>query len=131
MSPKLMTSKGVIAGKDVDECERVSRGEVLSRVKAGTLSVQSAGTVLAVSYRQAKRLRRYRAEGRKGLKHRRAGGASNHARPTAERAHVLVSSCGRNTAGRWMCGSGRRWPPSISRAKTASRCITTPCGGGC
>ena len=44
-----------------------------------------------MSYRQAKRLaRRYRAEGAKGLKHRSAGGASNHARPTAERERVLA-----------------------------------------
>jgi transposase len=69
----------------------LSRVEVLSRVKAGTLSVQSAATVLAVSYRQAKRLvRRYRAEGAKGLKHRSASRPSNHARPTAEREQVLA-----------------------------------------
>ena len=69
----------------------LTRVEVLSRVKAGTLSVRSAATLLAVSYRQAKRLaRRYRAEGAKGLKHRSAGGASNHARPTAERERVLA-----------------------------------------
>ncbi|MCC7242763.1 MAG: ISNCY family transposase [Acidobacteria bacterium] len=69
----------------------LSRVEVLSRVKAGTLSVQSAATVLAVSYRQAKRLlRRYRAEGAKGLQHRSAGSASNHARPTVERERVLA-----------------------------------------
>lgn len=67
------------------------RVEVLSRVKAGTLSLGSAATLLAVSYRQAKRLaRRYRAEGAKGLKHRSAGSASNHARPTAERARALA-----------------------------------------
>ena len=69
----------------------LSRVEVLSRVKAGTLSVRSAATLLAVSYRQAKRLaRRYRAEGAKGLKHRSAGRASNHARPPAERERVLA-----------------------------------------
>src|ERR1700730_15520106 len=69
----------------------LSRVEVLSRVKAGTLSLRSAATLLAVSYRQAKRLaRRYRVEGAKGLKHRSAGGASNHARPPAERAQVLA-----------------------------------------
>ncbi len=69
----------------------LTRVEVLSRVKAGTLSLGSAATLLAVSYRQAKRLaRRYRAEGAKGLKHRSAGGASNHARPTAEREQVLA-----------------------------------------
>ena len=67
------------------------RVEVLSRVKAGTLTVKSAATLLAVSYRQAKRLvGRYRAEGAKGLKHRSAGGASNHARAAAERAQVLA-----------------------------------------
>jgi transposase len=65
--------------------------EVLSRVKAGTVSLGSAATLLAVSYRQAKRLaRRYRTEGAKGLKHRSAGGASNHARPPAERARALA-----------------------------------------
>ena len=40
-------------------------------------------------------------------------------------------SCGRSTAGRSTCGLGRRWPPSIWRAKTGSRCITTRCAGGC
>ena len=69
----------------------LTRVEVLSRVKAGTLSLGSAATLLAVSYRQAKRLaRRYRAEGAKGLRHRSAGGGSNHARPAAERAQVLA-----------------------------------------
>ena len=34
----------------------LTRVEVLSRVKAGTLSLGSAATLLAVSYRQAKRL---------------------------------------------------------------------------
>ena len=69
----------------------LSRVEVLSRVKAGTLSLGSAATMLGVSYRQAKRLaRRYRTEGAKGLTHRRAGGASNHARPTAERERALA-----------------------------------------
>lgn len=69
----------------------LTRVEVLSRVKAGTLSVQSAATLLVVSYRQAKRLvRRYRAEGAKGLKHQSAGHASNHARPAAERERALA-----------------------------------------
>ena len=69
----------------------LTRVEVLSRVKAGTLSLGSAATLLDVSYRQAKRLaRRYRTEGAKGLTHRSAGGPSNHARPAAERARVLA-----------------------------------------
>ena len=69
----------------------LSRVEVLSRVKARTLSLRSAATLLAVSYRQAKRLaQRYRADGAKGLKHQSAGRPSNHARPTAERERVLA-----------------------------------------
>ena len=69
----------------------LSRVEVLSRVRAGTLSLKSAATLLAVSDRQAKRLaRRDRAEGAKGLKHRSAGRPSNHARPTAERDRALA-----------------------------------------
>ena len=67
------------------------RVEVLSRVKAGTLSLGSAATLLTVSYRQTKRLvRRYRAEGAKGLKHRSAGAPSHHARPTADRERALA-----------------------------------------
>lgn len=69
----------------------LTRVEVLARVKAGALSVKSAAVLLQVSYRQAKRLvRRYRAEGAKGLTHRSAGRPSNHARPTAERERVLA-----------------------------------------
>jgi transposase len=67
------------------------RVEVLSRVKAGTLTLGSAATMLGVSYRQAKRLsRRYRTDGAKGLQHRSAGRRSNHARPRAERDRVLA-----------------------------------------
>jgi transposase len=64
---------------------------VLSRVKAGTLSLASAAQLLGVSYRQAKRLaHRYRAEGATGLRHRSAGRGSNHARGRAERERVLA-----------------------------------------
>src|SRR5512132_3178856 len=69
----------------------LTRIEVLSRVKTGTLSLKSAAQVLGVSYRQAKRLaRRYREEGAKGLKHRSAGAPSNHARATVERERALA-----------------------------------------
>jgi transposase len=55
------------------------------------LSLKSAATVMAVSYRQAKRLYgRYRAEGAKGLKHRSAGRRSNAARDATERAQILA-----------------------------------------
>jgi len=69
----------------------LTRVEVLSRVKAGTLSLGSAAQLLGVSYRQAKRLaRRYRAEGAKGLRHRSAGRRSNHARAAPDRECVLA-----------------------------------------
>ena len=69
----------------------LTRVEVLSRVKAGTLRLGSAARLLEVSYRQAKRLaRRYRAEGAKGLQHRSAGRRSNHARAKADRERALA-----------------------------------------
>jgi transposase len=69
----------------------LTRAGVLARVAAGTLSLGSAAAVMAVSYRQAKRLyRRYRTEGARGLKHRSAGGRSNAARDGAEREHILA-----------------------------------------
>jgi transposase len=69
----------------------LTRAGVLARVAAGTLSLKSAATVMAVSYRQAKRLyRRYGAEGAKGLKHRSAGRRSNAARDPADRDRILA-----------------------------------------
>lgn len=69
----------------------LTRAGVLARVAAGTLSLRSAAAVMAVSYRQAKRLYgRYCAEGAKGLKHRSVGRRSNAARATAERDRVLA-----------------------------------------
>jgi transposase len=69
----------------------LTRAGVLARVAAGTLSLRSAAAVMAVSYRQAKRLyRRYRTEGAKGLKHRSVGRRSNAARDAAEREQILA-----------------------------------------
>jgi transposase len=52
----------------MDECERVDTGGGVEPREAGTLSLGSAARLLAVSYRQAKRLaRRHKAEGAKGL----------------------------------------------------------------
>lgn len=67
------------------------RVAVLGRVKAGTLSLHSAATLMGVSYRQARRLwRRYRTGGAKALQHRHAGRPSNRRRPSAERRRVLA-----------------------------------------
>lgn len=91
----------------------LTRVEVLSRVKAGTLSLVSAATLMAVSYRQAKRLaRRYEAEGAKGLKHRSAGRGSNHARPTAERERELAL-VRKKYSGAIDVRFGPTWPRSI------------------
>lgn len=69
----------------------LTRVEVLARVNAGTLAVTSAAVLLGVGYRQAKRLvRRYRAEGAKGLRHRSVGQPSNRGRPATERARILA-----------------------------------------
>jgi len=69
----------------------LTRVEVLARVTAGTLSLKSAAVLLHVGYRQAKRLvRRYRAQGAKGVRHGSAGRRSNHARPAAERERILA-----------------------------------------
>jgi transposase len=69
----------------------LGRAGVLARVAAGTLKLGSAATLMAVSYRQAKRLyRRYRAEGAKGLKHRSAGRPSNRAMDRRRRGRVLA-----------------------------------------
>ena len=69
----------------------LTRVGVLARVKAGALSVKSAAVLLHVGYRQAKRLvRRYRAQGAKGLRHGSVGRRSNRARPAAERERILA-----------------------------------------
>lgn len=67
------------------------RAGVLARVKAATLSLRSAAELMAVSYRQAKRLyRRYRQAGAAGLKHRSTGRPSNRATTAKIRRRVLV-----------------------------------------
>jgi transposase len=67
------------------------RAGILARVAAETLILKSAATLMAVSYRQAKRLYgRYRAEGAKGLKHRSAGRASNRTTARQRRRRVVA-----------------------------------------
>jgi transposase len=109
----------------------LSRVEVLSRVKAGTLSLGSAATLMAVSYRQAKRLaRRYTAEGAKGLKHRSAGSVSNYARPTAERERVVAL-----VREKYSGPIDERFGPTLAAEHLASEdgvtCSTTRCAAGC
>jgi len=86
----------------------LTRVEVLSRVKAGTLSLKSAATLLAVSYRQAKRLARpSRTE-------------SSRTRESAHRGRCPLSTRGPDSwvsAARWIaellrvCGAINRRQP--------------------
>ena len=67
------------------------RVEVLGRVKAGSLRVVDAATVLGVSDRQAKRLwRRFRQGGAKALRHRQAGRPSHRGTAAKTRQRVLA-----------------------------------------
>jgi PAS domain-containing protein len=69
------------------ELERV---EVMGRVKNRDLKLIDAAVILALSYRQVKRLwRRYREVGRQGLKHGNAGRPSNRHKPLRLRRRVL------------------------------------------
>jgi transposase len=129
--------------------KELKRVEVLGRVRAGTMSLGSAATVLDVSYRQAKRLwRRFRTEGAGGLAHRSAGRPSNRGRSPAVRARALglirekysgdadtrfgptlaaehlASEDGlvvpRETLRRWMRGAGL-WTPARARSPHRQR----------
>ena len=69
----------------------LTRAGVLARVKAGTLTLQAAATLIGVSYRQAKRLyRRYRTKGAAGMRHGNAGRRSNRARAARLQTRVLA-----------------------------------------
>jgi transposase len=71
--------------------KELTRAGVLARVTAGTVKLRSAATLMAVSYRQAKRLyRRYRDEGAAGLKHRSVGRPSNRTTGPQRRTRVLA-----------------------------------------
>src|ERR1700680_981381 len=71
--------------------KELKRAGVLARVAAKGLTLRSAATLLAVSYRQAKRLyRRYRKKGAAGLRHGSAGRASNRATAARVRKRALA-----------------------------------------
>jgi transposase len=69
----------------------LKRAGVLARVAAETLTLGAAAVLMAVSYRQAKRLyRRYRKKGAAGLRHGNAGRASNRATSPRVQKQVLA-----------------------------------------
>jgi hypothetical protein len=66
------------------------RVEVLAGVKSKELKVVHGASLVGVSYRQAKRLRkRYGEEGAQGLRHRGAGRARARAKPVKFRRRVM------------------------------------------
>lgn len=70
--------------------KELRRVEVMGRVKSGTLKLVEAAELLAISYRQSKRVwQRYQQEGRQGLQHRNCGRRSNRAKPKKLRQRVL------------------------------------------
>lgn len=69
----------------------LNRVEVLGRVKAGSLALVAAATLLGVSYRQAKRLwQRFKRGGARALRHRQVGRASNRGTSAKTRRRVLA-----------------------------------------
>jgi len=92
------------------------RAEVLARVKRKELGLREAAELMAVSYRQAKRLRRrYGERGARGLVHGNAGRRSNHAKPEAERERALELIRGGYGGDR-----GRRLGPTLAAEQLAS-----------
>src|SRR5436190_21365260 len=111
--------------------KELTRAGVLARVKAATLTLQSAATLMGVSYRQAKRLAaRYQAKGAAGLRHGNAGRRSNRATAATVRRRVLAlirAKYGGAIDERF----GPTLAPSTSPRKQASRSITKRSVAGC
>ena len=69
----------------------MKRWAVMRRVRDRELSLGDAASILAVSYRQVRRIyQRFRARGHKGLVHGHVGRRSNHAHPPALRVRAVA-----------------------------------------
>lgn len=80
-----------MAGKLPMGQKELVRSKVLAMVVEGKLSLKEGSVRLKVSYRQAKRLlRKYRAQGDKGLIHGLTGRRSNHGTDQELRSQVLA-----------------------------------------
>lgn len=91
-----------------------TRGVVLARVTAGEMTLREAGSLLGISYRQAKRLQaRFRVEGTSGLVHGNVGRRSNRARPAEERARAL-ELVETHYGGSPRRGPGQRFGPTLA-----------------
>ncbi len=86
------------------------RAEVFGRVASHTLRLVDAAEVLALSYRQVKRLwRRYRQHGAPALQHGNAGRPSHRAKPAAFREQVL-----RLVGEKYSGGLAERFGPTLA-----------------
>ena len=91
MSPTVATWWRLQVGRTGMNGQELRRVEVLGRVKAKTLSLHSAATLMGLSYRQTKRLwRRFRRRGARGLQHRSAGRRSNRQVAAALRLRAVA-----------------------------------------
>jgi hypothetical protein len=103
----------------------------MARVQSGELRLGDAARLLAVCYRQAKRMaRRFREQGGAGLKHGNAG-RFRTTRGRKKNEKRFCRWCASTTAGRWASASGRRWQPSICSGNTGTKCMPRRCGAGC
>ena len=95
--------------------KEIRRGEVLSRVKRGDVKLTEAATLMGVSYRQAKRLKKRSGEGGgKALLHGHVGRASNRAdEKRRERVWELVRE-------HYGGGPGERFGPTLAAEHLAS-----------
>lgn len=92
--------------------KELKRWAVMRRVRDRALSLREAATMLAVSYRQARRIyRRFCARGQKGLVHGHVGRRSNHAHPAAVRARAVALI--REHFSGTVRGRGQRFGPTL------------------
>jgi transposase len=96
--------------------EERKRSEVMGRVKRGDLQLRDAAEILAISYRQTKRIwKRYRRQGAKGLVHGSVGRKSNRAKPKKLRDRAL-----RLIRQKYSGEVGKRFGPTLAAEHLAS-----------
>src|SRR5260370_19295360 len=90
MSPGGNLLQEVAVKRTAMSSKELRRVEVFSQVSSRALRLVDAAEMLALSYRQTKRLwRRYRQEGASSLQHPSARRPSNRAQPAAFRVQLL------------------------------------------
>ncbi len=90
------------------------RGSVLQRVADGSISLKEAAPLLAISYRQAKRIyARFRAGGEAGLVHANVGRRSNRAHSAEARLQALDLVRAHYSGPADRC-SGQRFGPTLT-----------------